>query len=126
MSRFDMLVHSAQVNEETVGEFLQQYNQMMLDFLNVIPLRDSKPYTSWLHMTTGYNAGYYGYLWADVFSKDVFARFKREGVRSASVGHDFRRFILEPCASQDAWTMLRNFLGRDANSDAFFSDLLAE
>ena len=50
----------------------------------------------------GYDAGYYGYLWAKVYGDDMFSRFEDEGILSPAVGADYRREILEPGGSADA------------------------
>ncbi len=71
----------------------------------------------------GYDAGYYGYLWAKVFGDDMFSRFEAEGVTSRVVGGEYRRKVLERGGSVDAAEILRDFLGRDPSQQAFLRHL---
>jgi len=71
------------------------------------------------HLLGGYDAGYYGYLWAEVIGDDMFGRFAREGVLSPVVGADYRREILEPNGSRDADELVRAFLGREPSNAEF-------
>ncbi|RTG86053.1 thimet oligopeptidase [Schistosoma bovis] len=62
--------------------------------------------------------------WSEVFSADMFeSRFQCAidgGCLSKSVGRDYREKILRPGGSKDAADMLKDFLGREPNDDAFF------
>ncbi|OFZ22926.1 MAG: hypothetical protein A2X94_14940 [Bdellovibrionales bacterium GWB1_55_8] len=75
------------------------------------------------HLMGGYDAGYYGYLWSEVFAEDTFTRFEKEGLLNAKVGIAYRRSILEQGKMVDPQVLLREFLGREPNSDAFFRKL---
>jgi Zn-dependent oligopeptidase len=78
---------------------------------------------SFAHIFGGYDAGYYGYIWARVYGDDMFSRFETEGVLSPTVGADYRREILEPGGSDDADVLVRRFLGREPSNAAFLRRL---
>ena len=71
------------------------------------------------HLVGGYDAGYYGYLWAEVIGDDMFGRFAADGILSPTIGHEYRRAILEPNGSRSADEMLLDFLGRGPSNDAY-------
>ncbi len=67
----------------------------------------------------GYDASYYGYMWAQVFGDDMFSIFEEQGLTSPEVGMRYRREVLEPNGTKDAIDLLRSFLQREPNNAAF-------
>ncbi len=87
------------------------------------------PYTPGTHFQSGwghlfgYDAGYYGYLWSHVFGDDMFTRFEGAGLLNAELGAEYRKKVLERGGSVDGDELVRDFLGREPNSDAFLRGL---
>ncbi len=71
----------------------------------------------------GYNGAYYGYLWSLVYAQDMFQRFKELGVLSPQTGAYYRAKVLARGGSMDAIDMLRDYLGREPKTDAFYAHL---
>jgi len=75
------------------------------------------------HLMGGYDAGYYGYLWARVYGDDMFSEFERHGITSPEVGRRYRDEVLATGGTRDAVEHVRAFLGREPSSDAFLQRL---
>ena len=75
------------------------------------------------HLMGGYDAGYYGYLWAKVFGDDMFSAFAAAGVLDPEVGRRYRREVLASGAARDAGEHLEAFLGRPPSTAAFMRRL---
>ncbi len=71
----------------------------------------------------GYAAGYYGYLWSEVYAQDMFSVFERNGILDASTGKRYRDLILAPGGTRDPLDLVTEFLGRSPNSDAYMKSL---
>ncbi len=90
----------------------------------LLPLHEGTFFpASFAHMLGGYDAGYYGYLWSEVYGDDMFSRFEEEGVTDPSVGAAYRRHILEAGGSRDALDLLAGFLEREPSKEAFLRKL---
>jgi len=68
--------------------------------------------TYFLHITGGYDSGYYSYIWAAVLDNDAFEAFKEKGIFNKSVAASYRKNILEKDGTMDAMQMFVNFRGR--------------
>ena len=87
------------------------------------PLPGTYPQASFGHLMGGYQAGYYGYLWSKVYASDMFSRFQQYGLLNPEAGQYYRSHILAKGGSEDAMDMVRDYLGREPNLDAFLRDL---
>ena len=88
----------------------------------IVPVPDNHMYASFGHLPE-YGARYYGYMWSKVFALDLFEQIKEEGLLNPVVGHRYAQIILAPGGSQDPNDMLKEFLGREPNQEAFLHDL---
>jgi thimet oligopeptidase len=67
----------------------------------------------------GYSSMYYTYQWSLVIAKDIFTKFKSAGLLDAGVAQQYRESILAPGGARDAADLVKTFLGRDSNLDAY-------
>lgn len=67
----------------------------------------------------GYDAGYYGYQWALAIARDVLTRFAAEGFMNPVTAADWLRTVLSRGAGASENDLIRDFLGRETNLDAY-------
>lgn len=83
---------------------------------------DNHKYASFDHLM-GYGAKYYGYTWSKVFALDLFDTIKKYGLLNAVIGQKYIHDVLSRGGSQDPNVLLKNFLGREPNQNAFLRDM---
>eukprot|EP00797_Seminavis_robusta_P036417 Sro92_g047940.2 (725) ;mRNA; f:10937-13326 len=119
LSRLDLNIHGPDPPKDAAG--LQQ----LVDKLRPeITLIENPPGNNMLrtfsHLMNQYSASYYGYMWAEVLSADMFAsRFEAEGVMNPKVGMDYRKMVLAPGGTHSITDHLTKFLGRPPSNEAF-------
>jgi peptidyl-dipeptidase Dcp len=70
--------------------------------------------------SSGYSAGYYGYLWAEVLDKDAFSIFEESGnVWNLDLAKKFKETFLERGGSEEPMTLYKEFAGREPDNHAF-------
>jgi thimet oligopeptidase len=79
-------------------------------------------HTAFGHLT-GYGASYYGYLWSKVYAQDMFSIFDEKGILDTTTGIRYRDIILSSGSSRDELELVKEFLGRDPNNEAFLKEL---
>jgi metallopeptidase MepB len=75
------------------------------------------------HLIGGYDAGYYGYLSSQVYSTDMFYSVFRKDPMDGKEGRRYRHTVLEKGGSQDEMETLKQFLGREPSTEAFYQEL---
>lgn len=71
----------------------------------------------------GYGAAYYSYMWAKVFALDLFYEIKKRGINNVEVGKSLIQTVLGRGGSANPDVLLKAFLGRKPNQEAFTTDL---
>uniref|UniRef100_A0A7S0GAG3 Peptidase M3A/M3B catalytic domain-containing protein n=1 Tax=Proboscia inermis TaxID=420281 RepID=A0A7S0GAG3_9STRA len=119
LSRLDLTIHGLDPPKDAEGL------QATVDRLRPqITLIDNPPGNNMLrtfgHLMNQYSASYYGYMWAEVLSADMFAtRFEVEGVMNPKVGMEYRKMVLAPGGTHKITDHLTKFLGRPPSNEAF-------
>ncbi|MDP7008165.1 MAG: M3 family metallopeptidase [Phycisphaerales bacterium] len=72
---------------------------------------------------TGYQAGYYGYMWSLVYAQDMFQRFKELGMLSPEAGAYYREKILSKGGTEDSLDLVTAYLGREPSMNPFLESL---
>lgn len=115
----DQLLHDEDAATADIDDCVRRSEELML-----LGHQEGTCYaTGFGHLMSGYDAGYYGYLWSEVYGDDMFQRFAEEGVLSPEVGADYRREVLAPGGTRDAIDLVESFLGRPSDNRAFLAKL---
>ncbi len=85
-----------------------------------ITFRYQSTYFNHIFGGSGYDSGYYGYLWSEVLDKDAFSIFQasKNGVWDKELAYKFKTTFLERGGSKEPMTLYREFAGREPDSKA--------
>jgi len=81
-------------------------------------LEGNRMYASFGHLT-GYSSNYYTYAFDKVIALDFFAQFDPADLLGCDTGSRYRKLVLEQGGSKPGRQMVRDFLGRDEEFQAF-------
>jgi thimet oligopeptidase len=90
-----------------------------------LPIDSSTTFVSYFGHLNGYDAGYYGYAWADAIAADMATVFEkaRDGYLDKQAGMKLRREIYEPGDSRDVNESIEKFLGRKQSIEPFLKKI---
>ena len=90
-----------------------------------LPIDPSTTFVSYFGHLNGYDAGYYGYAWADAIAADMATVFEKakDGYLDKQAGMKLRREIYEPGDSRDVNGSIEKFLGRKQSIEPFLKKI---
>jgi oligopeptidase A len=90
-----------------------------------LPIDPSTTFVSYFGHLNGYDAGYYGYAWADAIAADMATVFEKakEGYLDKQAGTKLRHEIYEPGDSRDVNLSIEKFLGRKQSIQPFLKKI---
>lgn len=105
------------------GVDIDSFEAKVAEEIGLIPeitFRYRSTYFNHIFGGSGYNAGYYGYLWAEVLDKDAFSIFEQSpnGVWDLELAAKFKQTFLEKGGSEEPMVLYKSFAGREPDSAA--------
>jgi thimet oligopeptidase len=90
-----------------------------------LPIDPTTTFVSYFGHLNGYDAGYYGYAWADAIAADMATVFEKakDGYLDKQPGLRLRREIYEPGDSRDVNVSIEKFLGRKQSIQPFLKKI---
>lgn len=108
--------------ESVEGVDINQFEHKVCQDMGLIPEIGPRYRTTYFNhiFSSGYSAGYYGYLWAEVLDKDAFSLFEQTGnVWNIPLATKFKQTLLEKGGSEEPMTLFEQFAGRKPDDTAF-------
>ena len=119
----DLTLHSLTVEEARIVKPVALSNQIT-EAVYLKP-QENTSFVGYFGHLMGYDAGYYGYAWADSISADMATVFENAPDRyfDSTAGQRLRREIYEVGDSRDVSESIEKFLGRPRSLKPFLQDL---
>jgi thimet oligopeptidase len=118
----DLKLHT-EIHDNNAQEALPLSNKVLSDVF--LPLAPDTAFVAYFGHLMGYDAGYYGYAWADAIAADMATVFEQapNGYFDQSVGRRLRTEIYEPGDSRDVNISIEKFLGRKRSIEPFLKKI---
>jgi thimet oligopeptidase len=118
----DLTLHT-QIHDGNAAKALPLSNRVLSEvFLPMVP---DTAFVAYFGHLMGYDAGYYGYAWADAIAADMATVFEKapNGYFDQAAGHRLRVEIYEPGSSRDVNESIEKFLGRKRSLEPFLKKI---
>ena len=104
------------------GVDIDAFERQVAEEIGLIPEITYRYRTTYFNhiFSSGYAAGYYGYLWAEVLDKDAFSLFEAspDGPYDLELARKFKQTFLERGGSEEPMVLYKSFAGREPDSAA--------
>lgn len=119
----DLKLHS-EITEDQDFNIVDYTNKVLKNVYLPYP-EGSSFITNFGHLFGGYDAGYYGYAWADNIAADMASLFENSpnGYFDREIGMRVREEIYQTGSTREIKTSVKALLGRDSNNEAFLKKL---
>ena len=118
----DLNLHS-RINAEHPVNAVEMANEILSDVF--LPVPEGTTFATYFGHLMGYDAGYYGYAWADAIAADMETVFEHapDGFYDRDAGRRLRDEIYAPGSSRDVTESIHAFLGRERSLEPFLKKL---
>ena len=118
----DLTLHT-QIHDSNATEALPLSNKVLSDVF--LPMAPDTAFVAYFGHLMGYDAGYYGYAWADAIAADMATVFEHapNGYFDQAAGRRLRVEIYEPGDSRDVNVSIEKFLGRKRSLEPFLKKI---
>lgn len=120
-SALDMRYHDGYLPTDD-DDTTRVYHEIVREY-SLLPVDERTCMQASFGHLVGYAAGYYGYSWAKVYALDMYSRFSEAGIYNAEVGRKYRELILAKGNTVDPMELIKAFLGREPEMDAYLASL---
>jgi thimet oligopeptidase len=118
----DLTLHS-QIHDNNAKEALPLSNKILSDVF--LPLAPDTAFVAYFGHLMHYDAGYYGYAWADAIAADMGTVFEKapQGYLDKQAGMKLRKEIYEQGDGRDVTISIEKFLGRKQSVEPFLKKI---
>jgi thimet oligopeptidase len=118
----DLTLHT-QIHDANAAEAVPMSNKVLSEVY--LPVAPETAFVGYFGHLMGYDAGYYGYAWADAIAADMATVFERapNGYYDQAAGRRLRSEIYEPGNSREVNVSIEKFLGRKRSLEPFLKKI---
>lgn len=97
-----------------------QFEKKSMEHIGLIPEIEPRYRSTYFShiFTTGYDAGYYSYMWSEVLADDAYRYFKENGLFNKALAKSLHDKVLSKGNTIEPMKMYRDFRGQDPSIDA--------